>query len=80
MERVCAVHLCITVPTVYIHVQYVHIYPADPVTNQFIHADNQYIPSSYSAWIRLLANLADILVPQCLPPTCPCTFSISIVS
>jgi hypothetical protein len=60
----CSVHLCITVPTVYVQVQYVLNYPADPVTNQlYMLTTNTYSPATYSAWIRWLAILADVLVP-----------------
>ncbi len=42
----CSVHLCITVPTVYVQVQYVLNYPADPVTNQlYMLTTNTYPPA-----------------------------------
>ncbi len=81
-------HLCVLciyasqyLPDTYMYNMYIFILQTLSPISLYMLTTNTYVLSSYSAWIRLLAFLADILVPQCLPPTRPCTtYSISIVS
>jgi hypothetical protein len=77
LEKLHLCVLCIYVsqylPDTYMYSMYIFILQTLSPISLYMLTTNTYVLSSYSAWIRLLAILADILFPQCLPPTCPCT-------